>query len=207
MADEKEQTQITDDALKGGFKADGHKARFDLFPEAILRTMLDKVFGTANLSTELRDLCEMMLTFWHTPLDVDAARQTLWGIIYKASDVYCSDVSIRTDRGLVPGDDYRAATLLDFMFAVGELFALGASKYKPRNWELGMDYARVWSAMFRHLLKFSRGERNDEVDGQHHMTSIAWCAIVLLHFEQNRDTYRSFDSRGQVERAEDKGQA
>lgn len=204
MSDEK--SQITDAALKGGFKADGNKARFDLFPEASLRLMLDPALAPMNLSAHLKNLYEMMLTYWYTPLDADAVRQTLQSIVATSREVFIGDVLFSE-----PSDELqskgRRATALDFTFAVGELFALGANKYAARNWEKGMDFGRVWSAMLRHLLKFARGERHDDVDGQHHMTSVAWCAIVLLHFESNRDTYREFDTRGVIERAQDKGQA
>lgn len=200
-----EKQQITSTALKGGFKADGNKARFDLFPEATLRLMLSDGLAGLNLSAAERDLFEMMLTYWYTPLDVDAVQSTLRGVIAKSRDVYVDDVNaFGTADGVKKAHPVNA---LDFAFAVGELFAIGANKYAARNWEKGMDFGRVWSAMLRHLLKFVRGERHDDVDGQHHMTSVAWCAVVLLHFESNRDTYREFDTRGVIERAEDKGQA
>lgn len=83
------------------------------------------------------------------------------------------------------------------LLELGELYAKGASKYNPRNWELGMDYGRVYSAMMRHALKFWAGEEFDPVDGQHHLTSVIWNAVALRHYTMNPEKYGKFDSRNQ----------
>jgi hypothetical protein len=68
------------------------------------------------------------------------------------------------------------------MLALGDLFKVGSLKYSDRNWELGMSWGRMLAAMLRHIFKFMRGEDHDEVDGQHHLISVAWCALCLYEF-------------------------
>lgn len=70
--------------------------------------------------------------------------------------------------------------------ALAELYALGATKYAPRNWERGMSWGRVFAAMMRHAWAFWRGETHDPVDGQHHLLSVAWCAFSLFEYERRQ---------------------
>jgi hypothetical protein len=66
---------------------------------------------------------------------------------------------------------------------LARLYAIGAAKYKPRGWEAGMEWSRVWDAMERHLSKYIMGERFDAVDGQHHLASVAWACFALMEYE------------------------
>ncbi len=65
------------------------------------------------------------------------------------------------------------------MLALGALFARGAKKYTDRNWEKGFAYTRPLGAALRHVFKFMAGEDYDRTDGQHHLISAAWCALIL----------------------------
>jgi hypothetical protein len=67
---------------------------------------------------------------------------------------------------------------------VARVFTIGAEKYGERNWEQGLDYGRVFAAMQRHAWAWWRGEQTDPEDGQHHLSSVAWCAMVLMQLEQ-----------------------
>jgi hypothetical protein len=69
---------------------------------------------------------------------------------------------------------------------VARVFAIGAAKYGDRNWESGLSWGRIFAAMMRHAWDFWRGERLDPVDGQHHLASVAWGAIVLMTYEQTK---------------------
>ena len=69
------------------------------------------------------------------------------------------------------------------MEALAELYALGANKYGDRNWEHGMKWGRVFAAMMRHAWAWFRGETNDREDGQHHLISVAWCALALYVYQ------------------------
>ena len=65
---------------------------------------------------------------------------------------------------------------------VANLFTIGATKYGERNWEKGFAFGRVFGAMQRHAWAWWNGEELDPTDGQHHLTSVAWGALVLLEF-------------------------
>lgn len=64
-----------------------------------------------------------------------------------------------------------------------EVYSIGAQKYEPWNWAKGMAWSRVFAAMMRHSWAWWWGERNDPEDGQHHLASVAWCALALMHYE------------------------
>lgn len=79
---------------------------------------------------------------------------------------------------------------------VVEVFTIGAKKYADRNWEKGILWSRIFAAMMRHAWKWWwHGEKLDPVDGQHHLASVAWCALVLMHYE---DFNPEFDDRPTV---------
>ncbi len=72
---------------------------------------------------------------------------------------------------------------------LAKLFMMGGKKYGDWNWYEGMSWSRIFAAMMRHAWAWWRGEQFDREDGQHHLTSVAWCAMVLYTFEkQNRGT-------------------
>jgi hypothetical protein len=75
---------------------------------------------------------------------------------------------------LIPGDAFDA---------VAKVFGLGAAKYESRNWEKGMRWGRVFAAMMRHAWAWWRGEKLDPENGQHHLASVAWCALALLAYD------------------------
>ncbi len=78
------------------------------------------------------------------------------------------------------------------LFALAELFAIGAKKYAPRNWEEGIDFGRIFAAMMRHAWAWWGGEELDPEDGQHHLTSVAWCAVTMMELQR---THPECDSR------------
>jgi hypothetical protein len=87
---------------------------------------------------------------------------------------------------LIPGDS---------LFMVGQVYTLGATKYNDRNWEQGLSYGRVFAALLRHAWKWFGGETYDQEDGQHHLASVVWCALSLLHYDLNPQKYGQFDNR------------
>lgn len=86
---------------------------------------------------------------------------------------------------------------------VAKVFTIGAKKYGDRNWEKGLAWGRVFSAMMRHAWAWWWGETNDPQDGQHHLASVAWAALVLMHYE-NTDT--GIDDRSSTLTKEDEGE-
>jgi len=75
---------------------------------------------------------------------------------------------------------------------LARVYTIGAEKYAPRGWESGMDWSRIIAAMQRHVEAWRGGETHDAVDGQHHLSSVAWCAFALMEFER---THPELDDR------------
>lgn len=63
-----------------------------------------------------------------------------------------------------------------------EVLTQGATKYAPRNWELGLSYNDTFASLQRHATKWFAGEDYDEESGKHHMAHVATNALFLLHF-------------------------
>jgi len=85
------------------------------------------------------------------------------------------------------------------MMYVGEVYSIGAKKYGDHNWRKGMSWGRVFAAMLRHAFNWWAGQRNDPVDGQHHLASVAWCALTLMQYEIDHpkmdDRYKECDDK------------
>ena len=78
------------------------------------------------------------------------------------------------------------------LLVLAQLFTKGTQKYADRNWEAGMPWERVYNAAGRHLLKFWLGEDDDPETGLPHMSSVAWCAFVLMEYAR---THPELDDR------------
>ena len=78
---------------------------------------------------------------------------------------------------------------------LANVYTIGASKYAARNWEKGLTWGRVFAAMMRHAWAWWGGEKHDLIDGQHHLSSVAWCAFALMEYE---DTHPELDDRGKT---------
>ena len=83
----------------------------------------------------------------------------------------------------------------DALFAVAYVYTIGAEKYEDRNWEKGIKYGRVFAALLRHVWKWWMGQEKDQEDGQHHLASVVWCGLALLHYDLNKDKYKECDDR------------
>ena len=74
----------------------------------------------------------------------------------------------------------------DAMHELVMLYTAGAAKYGERNWEKGMTWGRVFRAMMTHAWRFWWGQRHDDDQTgsrQHHMASVAWCALTLMAYD------------------------
>jgi hypothetical protein len=69
------------------------------------------------------------------------------------------------------------------LWALAELYGIGAKKYADRNWEHGIVYGRVYAALLRHLEAWRQGEDYDPDNGQHHLDSVNWNGFALRTFE------------------------
>ncbi|WP_282026835.1 dATP/dGTP diphosphohydrolase domain-containing protein [Limimaricola cinnabarinus] len=72
----------------------------------------------------------------------------------------------------------------ELLTAVGSILTFGAVKYAPRNWELGMDWSRVYGALLRHLNAWWAGEQTDPETGKSHLWHAGACISFLIAFEQ-----------------------
>jgi hypothetical protein len=59
---------------------------------------------------------------------------------------------------------------------LGEWLRLGAEKYTPRNWERGIPLSRSTSSLYRHLLMFQQGARNED-----HIAAVMCNAMMIIH--------------------------
>jgi hypothetical protein len=75
---------------------------------------------------------------------------------------------------------------------LAEVYTIGAKKYSDRNWEKGLSWGRIYAALQRHSTAWWAGEIHDPIDGQHHLASVAWCALALIEYEQ---THPELDDR------------
>jgi len=62
----------------------------------------------------------------------------------------------------------------------------GARKYTPRNWELGMEWHRPYSALMRHMWAWWGGEDFDPETGLLHTWHAACCIAFLMAYEQRK---------------------
>lgn len=78
------------------------------------------------------------------------------------------------------------------IWKLAELYGAGATKYEPRNWELGYDWSLSFAALHRHLAQFWNGEEFDKETQCHHLTSVIFHALALLEFSE---THPELDDR------------
>jgi hypothetical protein len=72
----------------------------------------------------------------------------------------------------------------EMLEAVAEVLDFGASKYAPRNWELGMDWSRPYAALLRHMLAWWGGEDKDPETGLSHLAHAGCCIGFLITYER-----------------------
>lgn len=82
----------------------------------------------------------------------------------------------------------------ELVYAVATILTSGAIKYADRNWELGMDWGRVFGALMRHLWSwwggkgpttksFLFGELDDETKHSH-LWHAGCCIAFLITYEE-----------------------
>lgn len=92
--------------------------------------------------------------------------------------------SLETEAVKFDGDKVRMELIPpELLTAVGTVLTFGAEKYAARNWELGMDWSRVYGALLRHLNAWMAGEAADPETGYSHLWHAACCITFLLSFE------------------------
>lgn len=82
---------------------------------------------------------------------------------------------------------------IDALEEVGWVMTFGAEKYGDRNWEKGMKYSRLFSALLRHSFAWFFGEDRDPESGLLHLAHCGCCVLFLLSYAKRRMT--TFDDR------------
>ena len=73
-------------------------------------------------------------------------------------------------------------------------YGVGAKKYDDGNWQKGYDWKYSYAALQRHANSFWNGEDIDEETGSKHVIAVAWHAIALAWFMENRPEYDNRES-------------
>lgn len=71
----------------------------------------------------------------------------------------------------------------EFLTGTAAVLDFGAKKYGPRNWEQGLSYGRVFSALQRHMWAWWSGEDTDLESGMPHLWHASCCMSFLMAFE------------------------
>lgn len=99
--------------------------------------------------------------------------------------------AVRYDKG----KNRLALMSIPALWEIGQVYTMGAVKYKDRDWEKGMPYTKTMDAALRHIFKWMAGHRNDEESGLHHLAHAAWNLIALLHYELAGNYSKDLDDR------------
>lgn len=75
---------------------------------------------------------------------------------------------------------------------VAPLYGEGAKKYADHNWRRGFAWSLSSGALMRHYALWMEGEDFDEETGCHHLASVVFHALALLHFH---DEFPELDDR------------
>jgi hypothetical protein len=74
----------------------------------------------------------------------------------------------------------------ELLFGVGSILTFGAKKYEDRNWELGMNWSRVFGALMRHMWAWWGGEKVDPESGKSHLWHAGCCIAFLIAYEERK---------------------
>jgi hypothetical protein len=66
--------------------------------------------------------------------------------------------------------------------AVAQVFTFGAFTYGDRNWEEGFSYSRCIGSIWRHFLKWSLGENDDDESGVSHLAHVIANCLFLMEY-------------------------
>lgn len=95
------------------------------------------------------------------------------------------------NKGVKYDQGKRGWALLPFdaVAKIVDVLDYGAGKYAPRNWERGMDWDRVFSALIRHLTDWwekvdkGRGPGRDSDTGFSDLWHAGCCILFLIAYE------------------------
>jgi len=94
------------------------------------------------------------------------------------------------DEGKLPLDLYP----IEAMVGITKVLQLGTKKYARRNWELGIDFSKIYASTMRHLTSWFMGEDVDPESGFNHLHHAA-CDIAFLQTYVERGLSPELDDR------------
>lgn len=65
------------------------------------------------------------------------------------------------------------------LMRISKLYEKGRDTYGSRNWEIGQSHLRYANSLFRHLLKYLGGAKDED-----HLAAIAWNAMAIMQQEE-----------------------
>ncbi len=74
----------------------------------------------------------------------------------------------------------------DAIGGVADILTIGSIKYQARNWELGINYGRVFGALQRHLSAWWMGENTDKESGRSHLDHALTELMFLSAYEKRK---------------------
>jgi hypothetical protein len=81
---------------------------------------------------------------------------------------------------------------LEALEALARVYTFGADKYEDNNWKKGIRFSRVVAAMWRHMVAWAMGQRDDPETGINHLAHVAWGCFTLIYFQHHLQ-YDRFD--------------
>jgi hypothetical protein len=110
---------------------------------------------------------------------------------------YTSDAEVRVvneTTGGAKGQKAEQWNLLPWLALaeVARLYAFGATKYEPHNWQRGYDWDLSFDSLLRHAFAFWGGENIDDETQCSHLASVVFHALALMTFV---DEHPELDTR------------
>ena len=90
------------------------------------------------------------------------------------------DGAVKHDQGKVRMDLVPPAAI----WALAEVYTVGAAKYGAHNWRKGMIWARIFAAILRHIWAWAMGEETDPEDGLSHLAHAMWGLVTLMEYKR-----------------------
>jgi len=69
---------------------------------------------------------------------------------------------------------------------LAQVYTYGTIKYDDDNWWKGMPWKKVIGPLWRHFIKWLRGEKYDDESGLHHLAHVAWQCFALIEYERHK---------------------
>jgi len=67
---------------------------------------------------------------------------------------------------------------------LAKVYTYGCIKYNDDNYLKGMKWRKIIGSLFRHLWKWTRGEKIDKESNCHHLSMVVWQCFTLMMYEK-----------------------